>query len=68
MQDYDESKLFMVRGLYWYYSNKYPECEKVLKEVMQALEKAMGLENFQSGGGVGMLRGWMEFFQALDEK
>lgn len=40
----------------------------MLKEATQALEKVMGLENIQSGGGVGMLRGWMEYFQALDVK
>ena len=64
----DESRLFMVRGLYNYYSEKYPESKALLEEIMYALEKAMGLETFQSGGGVGMLSGWIEFFQALDVK
>lgn len=66
--DQAENRAMMARGMYLYYSEKYPESRELLQEIERALERAMDAINFHSIGGVGMLRGWVERFRELDEQ
>ena len=63
-----ENRAMMARGMYLYYSEKYPESRELLQEIERALELAMDAINFRSVGGVGMLRGWVERFRELDDQ
>lgn len=57
---------FMKCALILHYKQKYPEHETLITEICELVGKLLGAHEPTGGGGVGMLRGWVEYIDEIE--
>ena len=64
------SYYFMKCALILYYRNKYPEHEALITEICELVSKLLGAHepvgSYACGGGVGLLRGWVDYINEIE--
>ena len=66
--DLFESLWFMTVAFERHYTRKYPNRKAMIQEMAAMLRAVLGANPSEGGGGVGMLRGWVEEFEENEAK
>lgn len=67
-EDAAQSRYYMVSALIFHYTSKYRESKEIITEICEMVGKLLKAEEPCGGGGVGMIRGWLEEILANEEE